>query len=131
MLDIFETLMRLLDMQALQTVCCHTAIGSGGPYALAAARALIDLPDYDAKAIGNKSLGNPLWCDTSEHMEDCRTLHMVDGPYQSDPIALYNSLRALSCLRAADKAMNIAADTCIYTNHNFTFLTLKADSPSS
>jgi ATP-dependent protease HslVU (ClpYQ) peptidase subunit len=29
-----------------------TAIGSGGPYALAAARALIDLPDYDAKAIG-------------------------------------------------------------------------------
>ncbi|CAL5227214.1 g10134 [Coccomyxa viridis] len=52
------------------------AIGSGGPYALAAARALIDLPDYDAKTI-------------------------------------------------AEKAMNIAADTCIYTNHNFTTLSLK------
>eukprot|EP00850_Spirogloea_muscicola_P007839 SM000040S14851 [mRNA] locus=s40:754270:767547:+ [translate_table: standard] len=45
-------------------------IGSGGPYALAAARALIDLPDMDAEAI-------------------------------------------------ARKAMGIAADTCIYTNHNF------------
>ena len=30
------------------------AIGSGGPYALAAARALIDLPDYDAKTIGRQ-----------------------------------------------------------------------------
>jgi hypothetical protein len=28
------------------------AIGSGGAYALAAARALIDIPGYDAKAIG-------------------------------------------------------------------------------
>ncbi|BDA40856.1 ATP-dependent protease subunit HslV [Coccomyxa sp. Obi] len=54
------------------------AIGSGGPYALAAARALIDLPDYDAKAI-------------------------------------------------ADKSMKIAADTCIYTNHNFTYLTLESE----
>ncbi|MCO5563625.1 hypothetical protein L7F22_017272 [Adiantum nelumboides] len=47
------------------------AIGSGGPYATAAARALIDLPSMDAEAI-------------------------------------------------ALKAMKIAADCCIYTNHNFT-----------
>ncbi|KAG0627723.1 hypothetical protein M758_2G223200 [Ceratodon purpureus] len=46
-------------------------IGSGGSYASAAARALIDLPDWDAEAI-------------------------------------------------AKKAMKIAADCCIYTNHNFT-----------
>ena len=32
--------------------CAIAAIGSGGPYALAAARALIALPDYDAKTIG-------------------------------------------------------------------------------
>jgi ATP-dependent HslUV protease subunit HslV len=31
-------------------------IGSGGPYALAAARALIDLPDFDAEAIARKAL---------------------------------------------------------------------------
>jgi ATP-dependent HslUV protease subunit HslV len=47
------------------------AIGSGGPMALAAARALIDLPDHDAEAV-------------------------------------------------ARKAMKIAADICIYTNHNLT-----------
>lgn len=47
------------------------AIGSGGPYAIAAARALIDLPNMDAETI-------------------------------------------------ALKAMKIAADSCIYTNHNFT-----------
>nr|PNR40855.1 hypothetical protein PHYPA_018258 [Physcomitrium patens] len=46
-------------------------IGSGGSYASAAARALIDLPDWGAEAI-------------------------------------------------AKKAMKIAADCCIYTNHNFT-----------
>ena len=33
-------------------LCDIAAIGSGGPYALAAARALIALPDYDAKTIG-------------------------------------------------------------------------------
>ena len=32
-------------------------IGSGGPYALAAARALIDLPDMDAEIIARKALG--------------------------------------------------------------------------
>ncbi|MEA1649548.1 ATP-dependent HslUV protease subunit HslV [Nitrospirillum amazonense] len=32
-------------------------IGSGGAYALAAARALIDLPDLDAEAIARKALG--------------------------------------------------------------------------
>jgi ATP-dependent HslUV protease subunit HslV len=32
-------------------------IGSGGPYALAAARALIDRPDMDAEAIARKALG--------------------------------------------------------------------------
>ena len=45
------------------------AIGSGGNYALAAARALIDVEDLDAEAV-------------------------------------------------ARKAMNIAADICVYTNHN-------------
>ena len=53
------------------------AIGSGGPYALAAARALIDVPGWDAMAI-------------------------------------------------AKKAMTIAADTCIYTNHNFVIDSLKS-----
>ncbi len=32
-------------------------IGSGGPYALSAARALIDLPDLDAETIARKALG--------------------------------------------------------------------------
>lgn len=32
-------------------------IGSGGPYALAAARALIDMPDMDGEAIARKALG--------------------------------------------------------------------------
>ena len=32
-------------------------IGSGGPYALAAARALIDRPDMDAESIAKKALG--------------------------------------------------------------------------
>jgi len=32
-------------------------IGSGGPYALAAARALIDIPDLSAEAIARKALG--------------------------------------------------------------------------
>ena len=56
-------------------VCCAAAIGSGGSYALAAARALIDLPELTAEEV-------------------------------------------------AKKAMTIAADTCIYTNHNFTTETL-------
>lgn len=54
------------------------AIGSGSPYALAAARALIDVPGLDAGHI-------------------------------------------------AAKAMAIAADACIYTNHNFTTLTIDED----
>lgn len=35
-------------------MCCamHAAIGSGGAFALAAARALIDIPGWDAMAIG-------------------------------------------------------------------------------
>mmetsp|Transcript_21592 Transcript_21592/g.47398 ORF Transcript_21592/g.47398 Transcript_21592/m.47398 type:complete len:245 (+) Transcript_21592:115-849(+) len=53
-------------------------IGSGGPYALAAARALIDVP-------------------------------------------------GLSALDVAKKAMKVAADICIYTNHNFTLETIPAD----
>mmetsp|Transcript_40155 Transcript_40155/g.99391 ORF Transcript_40155/g.99391 Transcript_40155/m.99391 type:complete len:287 (-) Transcript_40155:397-1257(-) len=52
-----------------------TGIGSGGPYAVAAARALIDVDGMDATAI-------------------------------------------------AMKAMHIAADACVYTNHNFTTETL-------
>lgn len=51
------------------------AIGSGGPMALAAARALYDLPEHDAEAI-------------------------------------------------ARKALKIAADICIYTNHNVTLESL-------
>ncbi|HET6632646.1 MAG TPA: ATP-dependent protease subunit HslV [Rhodanobacteraceae bacterium] len=47
------------------------AIGSGGPYALAAARALLEHSEHDARAI-------------------------------------------------VEKALNIAADICIYTNHNLT-----------
>ena len=53
-------------------------IGSGGSYALAAARALIDIPGMDALAIAKKS-------------------------------------------------MKIAADTCVYTNHNFTIEVLEQD----
>lgn len=53
-------------------------IGSGGPFATAAARALIDIPGMDAKAIALKS-------------------------------------------------MNIAADTCVYTNHNFVVEALPGD----
>lgn len=48
------------------------AIGSGAPYAQAAARALLDNTDLDARAI-------------------------------------------------VEKALRIAADTCVYTNHHFTF----------
>lgn len=51
------------------------AIGSGGAYALAAARALVDCSDLDAKEI-------------------------------------------------AKKAMDIAADICVHTNHNINFLEL-------
>ena len=32
-------------------------IGSGGPYALAAARALIDIADMDAEAVARKAMG--------------------------------------------------------------------------
>lgn len=52
-------------------------IGSGGPFATAAARALIDIPGLDALAIAKKS-------------------------------------------------MNIAADTCVYTNHNFIIETISS-----
>lgn len=55
------------------------AIGSGGNFAVAAARALIDVPGFDASTI-------------------------------------------------ATKAMNIAADMCIHTNHNFVKEVLKLDS---
>ncbi|WP_029889624.1 ATP-dependent protease subunit HslV [Polycyclovorans algicola] len=52
------------------------AIGSGGSYAMAAARALVDLPDMDSRQI-------------------------------------------------VEKAMHIAADICIYTNHNLTLETFE------
>jgi len=57
------------------------AIGSGGPYAQAAARALLDNTDLSARAI-------------------------------------------------AERALNIAADICIYTNRNITFEELKAQGSS-
>lgn len=56
------------------------AIGSGGPYALAAARALIDLPDYDAKTIG-------------EHLSPCNPLASVTG--SDDYICSVMSARGL------------------------------------
>ena len=56
------------------------AIGSGGPYALAAARALIDVGDHDAETI-------------------------------------------------ARKALRIAADICIYTNHEIIVESLSAEDP--
>jgi len=55
------------------------AVGSGGLYALAAARALVEQPGVDAEAI-------------------------------------------------ARRAMTIAADLCVYTNHNFLVETLKLES---
>lgn len=58
------------------------AIGSGGNYAEAAARALADLPGFSAMAI-------------------------------------------------AKKAMGIAADCCVHTNHNFTFETIGAAAEGS
>jgi ATP-dependent HslUV protease subunit HslV len=51
-------------------------IGSGGPYALAAARALVDVEDWSAERIARKALG-------------------------------------------------IAADICVYTNHNLTIETIE------
>ena len=64
------------------------AIGSGGPYALAAARALIDIPGLSAMDIGAR------------------------------PGCVYGTRGSRA--PSAKKAMKIAADTCIYTNHNFT-----------
>eukprot|EP01132_Coremiostelium_polycephalum_P007907 gene7907-9732_t len=58
------------------------AIGSGGDYALAAARALITVPDLDPEDIAKRS-------------------------------------------------MKIAADICIYTNHNFIMETILEDGPST
>jgi len=57
-------------------------IGSGGSYALAAARALVDVP-------------------------------------------------GLTAYDVAKKAMTIAADTCVYTNHNFTYQIINADGTTS
>ena len=55
-------------------------VGSGGPYALAAARALADLPDMEAVDI-------------------------------------------------AQKAMDVAADMCVYTNKEYILETLDAEEP--
>ena len=63
----------------LKYVGC-AALGSGGSYALAASRALFDIPELTAEEV-------------------------------------------------AKKAMTIAADTCIYTNHNFTTESLKSEDP--
>ena len=40
----------------IMTSACSAAIGSGGGYALAAARALIDNPDLEAHEIAKKSM---------------------------------------------------------------------------
>lgn len=61
-------------------MCGQIGIGSGGMFATAAARALIDVDGLDAEAVGRK-------------------------------------------------AMTIAADMCVYTNHNFVEMGLDASAP--
>ena len=47
-----------------EAVCARAAIGSGGGYALAAARALIDLPDLKALDIGARPEGRKVTNDS-------------------------------------------------------------------
>ncbi len=74
------------------------AIGSGGTYALACARGLIDLPDIDAETIALKSMKvrPPHHHPTFESTTDITTRTRHDTTH-----------------------MQVAADLCIYTNHNF------------
>jgi hypothetical protein len=46
-------------------------------------------------------------------------------PLGSDAVVFDNG-RVCVFATAAEKSMNIAADTCIYTNHNFTVETIPA-----
>ena len=75
-------------------MCPCLAIGSGANFAVAASRALIELPDLTSKQIGAFS-------------DRCSAFFSV----------------ALAC-RSAERAMKIAADADIYSNHNFTWETL-------
>ncbi len=54
------------------------AIGSGGNYALAAARALIDVADLDAEAIARKSLA--IAADICVYTNTHVTLEKLDAP---------------------------------------------------
>ena len=70
-------------------------IGSGGSYALSAARALIDLPEADAEHIARKSLGIAagICVYTNNHV----TLEVIDleGP-SSHPVKSLSNLIAIS-----------------------------------
>lgn len=99
------------------------AVGSGAPYALAAARALVTAgpPGMDALAIGawfyvlfSFLPGDPT--------SPCRSPPSLTHPFSPSPHPFHP---------AAKHAMNIAADACIYTNHNFVIETMEstADTP--
>ena len=85
------------------------AIGSGGPYALAAARALLGVPGLDAATIGGAF-------PEYEAADGCYCKALTTLSAMSD--------RGVS---TAERAMNIAADCCIYTNHNFSVQKLEAE----
>jgi len=98
------------------------------PDALSAARALIDIPDYDAERIGKPCFvkvlltAKPFALLGSQQRSSAVTSYLW--------MALYNAVCFWLCLGlgAARKAMQIAADSCIYTNSNFTME--KIDMPS-
>lgn len=95
----------------LAWLCIPAAIGSGSPYALAAARALIDIPGMDAMAIGG--------CGGQVSRRQMQAPGGCMASYPKPPFL------CLFC--AASKAMRIAADACIYTNTNFTALSIDAE----
>ncbi len=59
-----------------------------------------------------------------------RTGEHGDLPW-AERMCCVSRARSLRCgvRHAADKAMTIAADVCIYTNHNFTVEALKSEVP--
>lgn len=92
------------------------AVPGCSPYALAAARALIDQPNMDALAVG--ALYARPWAVCGS-VSAARMIHIV-------PLPTYRPLGSL-CIcpllpTAARKAMQIASDACIYTNDNYTAL---------
>jgi ATP-dependent HslUV protease, peptidase subunit HslV len=99
------------------------AVGSGAPYALAAARALIAAgePGLDALAIGEL-----------EEREGRKRRWLGRGwffllfcfPASSSHSPPFSPLNTTHKPPTAKHAMTIAADACIYTNHNFVIETL-------